>query len=159
MGFFFVFDDELWELIEECWSQKPSNRPTAATVSLRLGEICCHAKGAEMYSKELADLTAELARVKERSNAVRQESETDLAKLRDLLTWLEREQVQLTRVLDRERGLLARLEREKAELKKNLDEERDLRKRLEKNADDLLQPESLSNEVHLTEHQDDVVIA
>ena len=158
MGFFFVFDDELWKLIEECWSQKPSNRPTAATVSLRLGENCCHAKRAEMYT-ELADLTAELASVKERSKAARQEFETELARLRDSLARRECEQAELKKDWDKERDLLARLEREKAELKKNLDEERDLRKRLEKNADDLLQPESLSNEGHLTGHQDDVVIA
>jgi uncharacterized protein involved in exopolysaccharide biosynthesis len=136
------FDDKLWSLIEECWSQEPSNRPTAATVSLRLGDVNCPVKPAEVYKKEIADLTAELARVKESSKAARQEFETELATLRDSL---------------------ARREREQAELKKDLDEERDLRKRLEQklNADDLRVPflQSPSKEGHLTGDQDDVVIA
>ena len=102
------FDDKLWSLLEECWSQEPSNRPTAATVSLGLvDKNGLPAEPAEMY-KEISNLTAELAR----SNATRQESERELAKLRDSL---------------------ARREHEQAELKKDLDEERDLRKRLEKN--------------------------
>jgi hypothetical protein len=29
-------DNTLWSVIEDCWSQKPSNRPTAETVSSRL---------------------------------------------------------------------------------------------------------------------------
>ena len=29
-------DNTLWSLIEDCWSQEPSNRPTAETVSSRL---------------------------------------------------------------------------------------------------------------------------
>ena len=33
------FDDKLWSLIEDCWSQEPSDRPTAATVSFRLGDL------------------------------------------------------------------------------------------------------------------------
>ena len=135
------FDDKLWSLIEECWSQEPSNRPTAATVSLRLGDDSgFSANPTEMYKKEIADLTAELARVKERSKAARQEFEKELAMLRDSLE---------------------RREREQAKLKKELDEERDLRKRLEKNSEEpsaqVLQ--SLSKEVDLTERQDDVVIA
>ena len=160
MGFFFVFDDELWKLIEESWSQKPSNRPTAAAVSLRLGENCYHAKRAEMYTKELADLTAELANVKERSNAARQESETELAKLRDLLARRELEKAELKKDLDKERDLLARRDREQAELKKDLDEERDLRKRLEKNNDELRARvlQSPGKEGHLTGYQDEVVI-
>jgi hypothetical protein len=32
-------DDNLWSLIEDCWSQEISNRPTAATVSLKLGDV------------------------------------------------------------------------------------------------------------------------
>ena len=32
-------DDQLWSLIEDCWSQEPSNRPTAETVSLRLWDV------------------------------------------------------------------------------------------------------------------------
>ena len=134
------FDDKLWKLVEECWSQEPSNRPTATKVFLRLGdENGCTAKPAEIY-KEIADLTTELARVKGRSKAARQEFEVELDKLRDSL---------------------ARQEREKAELKKDLDEERDLRKRLEKNADELRAQvlQSLSGkEGHLT-GQDNVVIA
>ena len=107
------FDDKLWSLLEECWSQEPSNRPTAATVSLGLvDKNGWPAEPAEIYKKKIANLAAELAREKERSNAARQESETVLAKLQDSL---------------------ARQEHEQAELKKNLDEERDLRKRLEKN--------------------------
>ena len=134
------FDDKLWKLVEECWSQEPSNRPTAATVFSRLGdENGCPAKPAEMYKKEIADLTTELARVKERSKGARQEFEGELAKLRDSLV---------------------RQEREKAELKKDLDEERNLRKRLEKNADELRAQvlQSLSKEGHLT-GQDNLAIA
>ena len=29
-------DNTLWSVIEDCWSQEPSDRPTAETVSLRL---------------------------------------------------------------------------------------------------------------------------
>jgi hypothetical protein len=28
----------LWNVIEDCWSKEPPNRPTAETVSLRLGD-------------------------------------------------------------------------------------------------------------------------
>jgi chromosome segregation ATPase len=179
------FDDKLWSLIEECWSQEPSNRPTAATVSSRLGDVNCYSvKPAEMYKKEIADLTAELARVKESSKAARQDFETELARLRDSLAGREREQAELKKDLDEERELLARREQEKAELKKDLDEgrdllakreqekaelkkdlddERDLRKRLEKNADRLpaqsMQSLTGSIEGHLTGHHDDVLIA
>ena len=137
------FDDKLWKLIQECWDQEPSNRPTAATVFLRLGdENGCPAKpAAEMYRKEIKDLTEELSRVKERNKAARQNFKVELAKLRNSL---------------------ARQEREKAELKKDLDEERDLRKRLEKNADELRAQvlQLLSKEGHLTASgQDDVMIA
>ena len=176
------FDDNLWKLVEECWSQEPSDRPTAATVFLRLGDVNgCPVKPAEMCKKEMSDLTAELASVKERSKAARQEFEAELAKLRDSLAMREREQAELMKDLDEERDLLARREREKAELKKDLDkdkdllarlereqaklkkdldEERDLRKRLEKNSEELsAQVLQSLNEVNLTENRDDVVIA
>ena len=105
------FDDKLWSLIEECWSQEPSNRPTAATVSLMLGGVNGRlVNPPEMY-KEISALTEELAREKERSKAF----ETELAKLRNSLERRELEQV---------------------ELKKDLDKERYLRKQVEKNADE-----------------------
>ena len=101
-------DDKLWSLIEECWSQESSNRPTAEIVSLRLGGVNgCLVNPAEMYKKEIAALTEELARERERSKAARKDFETELA----------------------------RQELEKAELKKDLDEERHLRKQVEKNAE------------------------
>src|SRR6266446_4531283 len=76
------FDDKLWSLIEECWSQEPSNRPTATTVSLRLGGVNgCLVNPAEMYKKEIAALTEELAR----STAARHDLETELAKLQNSL--------------------------------------------------------------------------
>ena len=107
------FDDKLWSLLEECWSQEPSNRPTAATVSFGLvDKNGLPAEPAEMYKKEIAKLAAELARVKERNNVAKQELDKELAELRNSLAGQKREQ---------------------AELKKDLDEERDLRKRLEKN--------------------------
>ena len=88
---------------------------TAETVSLRLGGVDgCLVNPAEMYKnlkKEIAALTEELAREK----AARQESKTELAKLRNSL---------------------ARRNLEQAKLKKDLDEERDLRKRVEKKADE-----------------------
>ena len=82
-------------------------------------------KPAEMYKKEIADLTAELARVKEKSKVARQEFETELARLRDSLARREREQAELKKDLDKERDILARRESEQAELKKDLEEERD----------------------------------
>ena len=107
------FDDKLWSLIEECWSQEPSNRPTAGNVSLRLGGVNGYLfNTAEMYKKEIADLTEEL----ERSKAARQDLETELAELRNSLERRELEQV--------------------LELEKDLDKERDLRKQVEKNADE-----------------------
>ena len=137
------FDDKLWSLIEECWSQEPSDRPTAATVSLRLGDVnCCPIKPAGMYN-EIADLTVDLARVEEpeRSKAARQEFEKELARLRDSLARREQEQAA-------------------AELKVDLDEEGDLHKRLQNISDELRVPfpQSLSKEGHLNGHQDDVVI-
>ena len=126
------FDDKLWKLIEGCWSQEPSNRPTAATVFLKLGDVNgCSAKPTEMYKKEISDLTAELARVKERSNAARVEFETELTRLRDSLARRENEQAELKNCMDGER---VRRNRELAKLKKDLDEERDLCERLEKDA-------------------------
>ena len=154
------FDDDIWSLIEECWSQEPSDRPTAAKVSLRLGGVNgCLVNPAEMYKKEIAALTEELARVK----AARQDLETELS----------RRELELKKELDEERDLrrqvesarqdfetelrkrvetnaderikaarqyfeteIARRELEQAELKKELDEERDLRKQVEKNAAD-----------------------
>ena len=68
------------------------------------------------YKKEIADLTAEMATIKESNKAAKQELEMELADLRKSLAGREQEQ---------------------EELKKGLDEERDLRKRLEKNADEL----------------------
>ena len=65
------------------------------------------------YKKGIADLTAEMATVKESNKTPRQELETELAELRNSL---------------------AEREREQAELKKGLDEGRDLRKRLDTNA-------------------------
>ena len=48
------FDDKLWSLIEECWSQESSKRPTAETVSFGLGGVNgCLVNAAEMY-KEIA---------------------------------------------------------------------------------------------------------
>ena len=102
------FDDKLWSLIEECWSQEPSDRPTAATVSLRLGGVNGSlVNPAEMYKKENAALREELARERERSKAARQDFETELAELRYSL---ERRELDLVK-------------------------ERDLRKQVEKNAD------------------------
>ena len=69
---------------------------------------------AEMYKeslKEIATLTEELARERERTKAVRQDLETELAKR-------ELEQAEMI------------------QLKKDLDEERHLRKQMEKNADE-----------------------
>jgi hypothetical protein len=40
-------DDKLWSLIEDCWSQMPSKRPTAATVSLILGDVNGYPVGPE----------------------------------------------------------------------------------------------------------------
>ena len=67
----------------------------------------CLVNPAAMYKKEIAALTEELARVKERSKAAIQDLET----------------------------VLARRELEQAELKKDLDEERYLRKQVEKNGE------------------------
>ena len=96
-------DDKLWSLIEECWSQEPSNRPTAANVSLRLGGVNgCLFNPAEMYKKEIVDLTEELARERERSKAARQDLETvqkELAKLQNSLERRELEQVELKKEL------------------------------------------------------------
>ena len=141
------FDDKLWSLIEECWAQEPSNRPTAETVSLRLGGVNgCLVNPAEMY-KEIGALTEELTRVK----AARQELETELAELkknlneeRDLRKRVEKnadERIKAARQdfeteLARLRVSLTRRELEQAELKKDLDEERELRKQVEKNADE-----------------------
>ena len=130
----------LFRSIEECWSQEPSNRPTAATVSLRLGGVNgCLVNPAEMYKKEIASLTEELAGVK----TARQELETELA----------RRELELKKELDEERDLrkqvesvrqdletelaTCRRELEQAELKKDLDEERLLPKQLETNANEL----------------------
>ena len=138
------FDDDIWSLIEECWSQEPSDRPTAAKISLRLGGVNgCLVNPAEMYKKEIASLTEELAGVK----TARQELETELARR-------ELEQAELKKELDEERDLrkqvesarqdletellIARRELEQAaELKKDLDEERLLRKQLETDANEL----------------------
>ena len=158
------FDDKLWSLIEECWSQEPSNRPTAATISFRLGGVNGSlVNPAEMYKEEIASLTEELAREKERSKAARQNLESELAKLRNSLERREQEQLELKKELDEERDLrkqveknaddrvksarqdletelaklrdpLAKRELEQAEPKKGLDEERVLRKHLETNA-------------------------
>jgi chromosome segregation ATPase len=68
------------------------------------------------YKKEIADLTAEMADLKESNKVTKQELEKELAELR---------------------SSLARREREQAELKKGLDEERGLRKQLETSADEL----------------------
>ena len=116
----------------------------------------------EMYKKEIAALTEELARERESSKAARQDLETELAKLRYSL---ERRELELKKDLDKERDLrkqveknaderskaarqdlekelanlrnsLARRELEQAELKKDLDEERVLGKQVEKNADE-----------------------
>ena len=153
------FDDNLWSLIEECWSQEASNRPTAETVSLRLGGVNgCLLNPAEMYKKGMAALTEELARVKERSKAAIQDLETVLARReleqaelkkeldekRDFCTQVEKnadERIKSARQdLETEiaklRDSLAKREQEKAELEKDLDEERDLRKQVEKNADE-----------------------
>ena len=45
-------DDQLWSLIEDCWSQEPSNRPTAATVSLRLGNVNVYSVGPEFVQPQ-----------------------------------------------------------------------------------------------------------
>jgi hypothetical protein len=162
------FDDKLWSLIEECWSQEPSDRPTAATISLRLGGVDGYlVNPAEMYKKEIAALTEELARVKERSKAARQDLETELVKLQNSLARRELEQVALKRELDEERDLRKQVEKNaeriksarqdletelaklrdslekrelgQAELKKDLpvDKERDLHKQVETDADEL----------------------
>ena len=96
------FDDKLWSLIEECWSQEPCNRPTAKTVSLRLEER------RELELKELdeeGNLRKQVEKnAEERIKSTRQDLETDLS----------------------------RQKLEQAELKKELDEERLLRKQLER---------------------------
>ena len=131
------FDDNLWSLIEECWSQEPSNRPTAATVSLRLGGVNgCLVNPAEMYKKEIAVLTEELARVKKRSKATIQDLETELAELKKNLNEERDLRKRVEKKADELRDSLARRELEQAELKKDLDGERDLRKQVEKNADE-----------------------
>ena len=95
------FDNILWSLIEECWSQEPSDRPTAANVSLRLGGVnACLVNPAEMYKKEIAALTEELARERERGKAARQ----DLEKR-------ELEKVELMKDLDKERSLRKQVEK------------------------------------------------
>ena len=130
------FDDKLWSLIEECWSQEPCNRPTAATVSLRLGGVDgCLVNPAEMYKKEIAAFTEELARVKERSKAAIQYLETELAELKKNLNEERDLRKRVEKNADELRDSLARRELEEAELKKDLIEERDLRKQAEKNAD------------------------
>jgi len=68
------------------------------------------------YKKEIVDLTAEMATVKENNKAARQELQTELTELRNSLAGREREQ---------------------ADLKNGLDEERELRKKLEVKADEL----------------------
>ena len=92
-----------------------------------------------MYKKEIAALTEELARVKERSKAARQDFEAELAKLRNSL---ERRELESRQDLETElaelRDSLAKRELEQVELKKDLDEERDLRKQLETDANELL---------------------
>ena len=102
-------DDKLWSLIEACWSQEPSNRPTAETVSLRLGGVNgCLVNPAEMYKKEIAALKEEFARERERSNAARQDLETELAELK--------------KDLDEERRLRKQVERNAEQVEKNADE-------------------------------------
>jgi len=68
------------------------------------------------YKKKIADLTAEMATVKENNKAARQELQTELTELRNSLAGREREQ---------------------ADLKRGLDEERKLRKQLEAKADEM----------------------
>ena len=148
-------DDNLWSLIEECWSQEPSNRPTAKTVSLRLGGVNgCLVNPAEMYKKEIAAFTEELARVKERSKAAIHDLETELAR-RDL------EQVELKTELTRRvleqaelKIELGRSELEKAELKQDLDEERRLRKQVERNADEKIKSVRQDLETELAKLRD-----
>ena len=118
----------------------------------------CLVNPAEMYKKEIASLTEELAREKERSKAAKQDFETELARRELEYAELKKEQVELKKELDGERDLrkqveknaeqriksarqdfetvLARRELEQAELKKELDEERNLRKQVEKNAEE-----------------------
>ena len=59
----------------------------------------CLFNPAEMYKKEIADLTEELVRERERSKAARQDLETELAKLRNSLERRELEQVELKKDL------------------------------------------------------------
>ena len=100
----------------------------------------CLVNPAEMYKKEIAALTEELARERERGKAARQDFETELAALTEELA-RERERSKAARQ-DFETGLaklrysLERWELEQVELKKDLDKERDLRKQVEKNADE-----------------------
>ena len=119
-------DDKLWSLIEECWSQEPSNRPTAETVSLRLGGVNgCLVNPAEMYKKEIAALTEELARERERSKAARQDFETELAELKKELDEERHLRKQVEKNVD-ERSKAARqdLETELANLRNSLLEAR-----------------------------------
>ena len=73
-------------------------------------------KALARYKMEIAELTAEMAGLKESNKVTRQELEKELAELRSSLAGREREQ---------------------EELKKGLDEEREFRKRLEMEADGL----------------------
>ena len=85
----------------------------------------CLVNPAEMYKKEIAALTEELARERERSKAARQDFETEQAELKTEQAKLKTE--------------LARRELVQAELKKDLDEERHLRKEVERNAQSVRQ--------------------
>ena len=111
----------------------------------------CLVNPSEMYKKEIAALTEELARVKERSKAAIQDVETQLAELKKNLNEERNLRRQVEKIADERiktsrqdsetelaklRDSLARQELEKVELKKDLDEERDLRKQAEKNADE-----------------------
>ena len=97
----------------------------------------CLVNPAEMYKKEIAALTEELARVKERSKAAIQDLEKELAELKKNLNEERDLRKQVENNADELRDSLAKRELEQAELKKGVDEERQLPKQLETDADEL----------------------
>ena len=75
------------------------------------------------YKKQITDLTAEMAVVKESNKAAKQELETELAEVRNLLAGQEREQTKLKKGLDEERDLRKQLETEANELRAQFQEQ------------------------------------
>jgi hypothetical protein len=63
-------DDKLWSIIQDCWSQEPSNRPTAEEVSSRL----CDVKGCPFESEsEFSHLHTTLKQAQDRNISINKE--------------------------------------------------------------------------------------